>query len=70
MKGNGINPDTLEGVITALERVRDTWRNDQNSLEYPDLRDAIIYLKEYQTLLERPRLKKLIDVLQEVRGEK
>ena len=70
MKGNGLEPDTLDGVITALEKVRDTWQNQRNSLEYPDLRDAIMYLKEYQALLERPRLKKLIDVLQEVRGEK
>ena len=72
MKGNGIKPDTLDGVITALEKVRDTWQNARNSLSYPDLRDAIMYLKkyrDYKTFTE-PRRKRLIRVLQEVRGEK
>lgn len=70
MKGNGLEPDTLEGVVTALEGVRDTWQNQRNSLEYPDLRDAIMYLKEYQDVLNRPLRERLVDVLREVRGEK
>lgn len=70
MKGNGIEPDTIEGVITALERVQDTWQNQRNSLEYPDLRDAIMYLREYKALSDRPLRERLVDVLREVRGEK
>lgn len=70
MKDNGLEPDTIEGVITALERVRDTWQNGRNSLQYPDLRDAIMYLREYKAVSDRPLMKRLIDVLREVRGEK
>ena len=54
MKGNGIERDTLDGVITALERVDDTWQNVRNSLQYPDLRDALHYLKEYKKDRENP----------------
>lgn len=70
MKDNGLEPDTIEGVITALEKVQDTWQNSWNSLQYPDLRDAIMYLKEYKAVSDRPLMKRLIDVLREVRGEK
>ena len=48
MKGNGLDTDTLGGVISALEDVRDKWQNQRNFLKYPDLRDAIMYLKEYR----------------------
>ena len=51
MKGNGIEPDDLDGVIRDLEKVRDTWQNQRNSLEYPTLRDTIMYLKSYEALI-------------------
>ena len=70
MKGNGIERDTLDGVITALERVDDTWQNARNGLQYADLRDAIYYLKKYQKMVSMPLTTRLIDVLREVRGEK
>lgn len=50
MKGNGIERDTLDGVITALEKVDDTWQNGRNGLQYADLRDALHYLKAYRKL--------------------
>ena len=70
MKDNGIERDTLDGVIAALEKVWDTWQNARNGLRYPDLRDAIYYLKEYQRMVSMPLTERLIDVLREVRGEK
>lgn len=69
MKGNGLEPDTLDGVISALENVRDKWQNNWNCLEYPDLRDAIMYLKRYKHELEKPQMDKLIEVLRVTRGE-
>ena len=41
---------TLDEVITALEKIDATWRNDHPSLNYEDLRDALHYLKEYRKL--------------------
>ena len=70
MKGNGIERDTLDGVITAFEKVRDTWQNGRNGLQYADLRDALYYLKKYQKMVSIPLTVRLIDVLREVRGEK
>ena len=70
MKGNGLETDSLDGVIEDLEYVQRTWRNSVNQLEYPTLRDAIVYLKEYRSMLSKPLNQRLIDVLREVRGEK
>ena len=72
MKGNGVEKDTLDGVIADLEYVQRTWRNSVNQLEYPTLRDAIVYLKEYREIgkVETARGNRLIDLLREVRGEK
>lgn len=58
MKGNGIERDTLDGVITALERVDDTWQNVRNSLQYPDLRDALHYLQVLQKMQKAQPLEK------------
>ena len=70
MKGNGLETDSLDGVIKDLEYVQRTWKNSVNQLEYPTLRDAILYLKEYRDLLQKPRSERLCDILREVRGEK
>lgn len=70
MKGNGLDPDTLDGVISALENVRDRWQNQRNCLEYPDLRDAIMYLKQYRDYLNRDTMQALLDVFHQIRGEK
>lgn len=70
MKGNGLERDTLSGVIADLEKVDATWRNDSPRLNYATLRDAIWYLKEYQRLLGQHLDEKLIEVLREVRGER
>lgn len=70
MKGNGLDPDTLDGVISALEDVRDRWQNQRNCLEYPDLRDAIMYLKQYRDYLNRDTMQALLDVFHQIRGEK
>lgn len=51
MKDNGCERDTLDGVIADLEKVKNTWRNDQNKLNYATLRDALHYL--YQLKLFR-----------------
>lgn len=47
MKGNGIERDTLEGVITAMENVDARWHSADNQMNYCDFRDALFYLKEY-----------------------
>ena len=52
MKGNGIERDTLDGVITALEKVQDTWQNARNGLQYADFRDSLHYLKELRHILD------------------
>lgn len=69
MTGNGVERDTLDGVISALDHVMDTWQNNWNCLEYPDLRDALYYLREYKAKLEEPLMDRLKKVLREVRGE-
>lgn len=68
MKGNGLERDTLSGVIEDLERLDKKWLNGHNQMSYATLRDAIWYLKEYRQHLEDGS--RLIDVLREVRGEK
>lgn len=52
MKDNGLECDTLDGVIADLEYVQRTWRNSVNQLEYPTLRDAIYYLKAYKEMVD------------------
>lgn len=69
MKSNGLERDTLEGVIKDLEKVDKKWQNSRNQLNYPVLRDAIWYLKKFKYLQDRPLEKRLIDVLREVRNE-
>ena len=52
MKGNGIERDTLEGVIAAMEKVDAKWHSADNQMNYCDFRDALFYLKQYQELLK------------------
>lgn len=70
MKGNGIERDTLDGVISAMEKVDAKWHCTVNQMNYADFRDALHYLQEYRDLLNRTRSERLIDILREVRGEK
>lgn len=70
MKGNGLERDTIDGVITDLEALDAKWLNGHNQMSYATLRDALYYLREYKAVLERPFGERLIDVLREVRGEK
>lgn len=53
MTGNGIERDTLSGVIAALERTAEKWHNADNQTGWADFRDAIFYLKEYRDLLAK-----------------
>ena len=69
MKGNGLERDTIDGVIKAFERVNKRWHSANNQLNYADFRDALWYLKKYKAERERPLGDRLIDVLREVRGE-
>ncbi len=69
MKGNGLERDTLSGVIEDLERLDQKWLNGHNQMSYATLRDALYYLKEYEIVTQTP-IKRLIDVLRKVRGEK
>lgn len=70
MKENGLARDTLENIIKILDERLDTWNNDNNRLNYADIRDASWYLHEYSYILTKPRSERLMDVLREVRGEK
>lgn len=54
MKGNGVERDTLDGVIADLEKVKNTWRNDQNKLNYATLRDALHYLYQLKLFRQTP----------------
>lgn len=56
MRGNGLQRDTLEGVIADLTKVKDTWRNDQNCLQYATLRDALHYLYELKLFRQTPQM--------------
>ena len=69
MKGNGLERDTLSGVIEALEKVDKKWQSSKNQMNYADFRDALWYLHEYQRLLGQHLDEKLIDVLRKVRNE-
>lgn len=69
MKGNGLEQDTLDGVIADLEKLARIWKNGDNQMSYATLRDALYYLQEYKSDRDRPLEKRLIDVLREVRGE-
>ena len=69
MKGNGLERDTIDGVIKAFEKVDKKWQSSKNQMNYADFRDALWYLREYRAMLERPFGERLIDVLREVRGE-
>ena len=53
MKGNGIERDSLDGVIEAMERVDAKWHSASNQLNYCDFRDALFYLKEYRKMLKK-----------------
>lgn len=70
MKGNGLERDTLSGVIEDLERLDQKWLNGHNQMNYCTLRDTIFYLKEYRKLLGQHLDERLIEVLREVRGKK
>ena len=72
MKGNGVERDTLDGVIADLEYVQRTWRNGQNQLNYATLRYALEYLRDYREIgkVKTANVNRLIDLLREVRGEK
>lgn len=50
MKGNGLERDTLRGVIEGLEAAERRWINTKVNVSYPDLRDAIFYLREFEAL--------------------
>lgn len=69
MKGNGLERDTLDGVIADLEKLERIWKNGGNQMSYATLRDALYYLQEHKSDRERPLEKRLIDVLREVRDE-
>ena len=69
MKGNGLERDTLDGVIADLKKLDKKWQNGNNQMSYATLRDALYYLQEYKSDRERPLEKRLIDVLREVRDE-
>ena len=70
MKGNGLERDTLDGVIKDLERLNKKWQSSKNQMNYCTLRDALWYLKELKFIQERPLEKRLIDILREVRDER
>ncbi len=48
MKGNGLERDTLDGVIADLEKLARIWKNGDNQMSYATSRDAIYYLKQYR----------------------
>ena len=54
MKGNGVERDSLDGVISDLEHVKSTWRNSQNQLSYATLRDALHYLYQLNLFRQTP----------------
>ena len=69
MKGNGLERDTLDGVISDLKKLDMKWMNSKNQMSYATLRDALYYLQEYQ-ILRQTTIRQLIDFLREARGEK
>ena len=70
MKGNGLERDSLDGVIKDLERLNKKWQSSKNQMNYCTLRDVIWYLKKLKYIQERPLEKRLIDILREVRDER
>lgn len=69
MKGNGLERDSLDGVIADLEKLARIWKNGHNQMSYATLRDALYYLCQYKDDRERPLEKRLIDILREIRDE-
>ena len=47
-KSNGLERDTLDNVIIAMEKVDAKWHSADNQMNYCDFRDALFYLKELQ----------------------
>jgi len=63
---------SLDEVIDRLLFSTKAMISEDNSMivDLDDLAYAVRYLREYKTLLEKPRSERLMDILREVRGEK
>lgn len=65
MKGNGLECDTLDGVIADLEKAKNAWHNGKNDLNYATLRDALHYLNQLKLFRQTPLMQSIHEMQKE-----